>query len=228
MPIGAPGKEQFRDAIVEMRNRHIAAGLAPLFLMRAEVLGNDELENRMGMDTVTQRHFIQLLVNCDRMRRRVTHNPNKSPLGDQIEKAIDPNATIEQGPTPFATDDVQHGSSGLMELPWALDGSDPDIPLRSQFKIKSQNALLLMGAIDEAIVAWTRLQSNGRSRFITVMDSMRIYGRYQEILGYLLAFGGDENIVDVAQVLPSEEPRGPENSPNRVSETPNGTAATGS
>lgn len=225
MPVGAPGAEQFRDAIVEMRNRHIAAGLAPLFLMRSEVLGNDELENRMGLDTTTQRHFIQLLVNADRMRRRVTHNPNDEALGDQIEKAINANATIETGAKPFATDDVQQGSTGLMTLPWALDGTDDDIPLRSLFKIKSQNSLLLVGAIDETIVAWTRLQSNGRSRFITVMDSMRIYGRYQEILGYLEAFGGDANIVDVAQVLPSEEPRGPANSPNRVTETSTGTGS---
>ena len=37
----------------------------------------------------------------------------------------------------------------------------------------------------KAIVAWTRLNSRDRTRFITRFDSMRIYGNYQEILGYL-------------------------------------------
>ena len=35
----------------------------------------------------------------------------------------------------------------------------------------------------------------------------------------LMSFGGDENHVDVAQVLASDEPRGPENAPNRRTET---------
>ncbi len=48
---------------------------------------------------------------------------------------------------------------------------------------------------------------------------MRIYGHYQEVLGYLRSFGGDANRIDVAQVLPSEEPLGPEDSPNRKLET---------
>ncbi len=220
MGIGSPGLEQFRDAIVEFRNVHIIAGLAPLMTLRTELLGNDELGNRTGMDTVTKNHFVCLLVNCDKMRRRVTHNPSNLPLGVQIAAGIDVNQAIDEDIKPFATDNVQAGSGGLRVLPWALDGSDPDIPLRSKIKTNSANALLLVGAIDDAIVAWTRLQSNGRSRMITHMDSMRIYQRYQEVLGYLNAFAGDENMVDVAQVLPSEEPRGPENSPNRIDETP--------
>ncbi|MCA9073837.1 MAG: hypothetical protein KDA93_02300 [Planctomycetaceae bacterium] len=219
MPIGAPGQEQFRRAITTLRNLHIAAALSPLFTMRTELLANDELSDRGGVDDPTRDHLVTHLVNCDRWRRRVTHNPDKEDLGDKIEKAIDANATIDIGENPFGGDDVQNQSGGLIDLPYALDGSDPDIPLQSQLKLTSTHAVVLIGAIDKAIVAWTRLNSRDRTRFITRYDSMRVYGHYQEILGYLRSFGGDANRVDVAQVLPSEEPLGPDDSPNRKAET---------
>ncbi len=224
MAIGDPAKEQFRRAITSLRNLHIVAALSPLLTLRAELLANDELSDRGGFDNPTQLHLKQLLVHCDRWRRRVTHNPDKADLGDKIERAINTNNVIEIGENPFGGDDIQNQSGGLIDLPFALDGSDPDIPLMSQIKLKSTNALVLLGAVDKAIVGWTRLNSRDRTRFITKFDSLRIYGNYQEILGYLIAFGGDENRVDVAQVLPSEEPLGPEDSPNRrneaVSNTP--------
>ncbi|MEZ6051504.1 MAG: hypothetical protein R3C02_08975 [Planctomycetaceae bacterium] len=219
MPIGAPGQEQFRRSILTLRNLHIAAALSPLFTMRSELLANDELSDRGGFDDPTRDHLLAHLVNCDRWRRRVTHNPDHEDLGDKIEKAIDTNVTIGIGENPFGGDDIQNQSGGLIDLPYALDGSDPDIPLQSQLKLKSTHALVLMGAIDKTIVAWTRLNSRDRTRFITRYDSMRVYGHYQEILGYLRSFGGDENRVDVAQVLPSEEPLGPDDSPNRKTET---------
>ena len=219
MPIGAPGQEQFRRSILTLRNLHIAAALSPLFTMRSELLANDELSDRGGFDDPTRDHLLAHLVNCDRWRRRVTHNPDHEDLGDKIEKAIDTNVTIGIGENSFGGDDIQNQSGGLIDLPYALDGSDPDIPLQSQLKLKSTHALVLMGAIDKTIVAWTRLNSRDRTRFITRYDSMRVYGHYQEILGYLRSFGGDENRVDVAQVLPSEEPLGPDDSPNRKTET---------
>jgi len=226
MPIGHPGQEQFRRAIVTLRNLHIAAALSPVFTMRAELLANDELSDRGGFDNPTRDHLVKLLVYCDRWRRRVTHNPDNAPLGDKIEKAIDAKAIIDIGDKPFGGDDIQNQSGGLLSLPFALDGSDPDIPLQSQLKLKSTHALVLMGAIDKAIVAWTRLNSRDRTRFITRFDSMRIYGHYQEILGYLTAFGGEENRIDVAQVLPSEEPLGADDSPNRKAERAGAPAVT--
>ena len=219
MPVGNPGLEQFRRAITTMRNLHIAAALSPVFTMRAELMANDELSDRGGFDNPTRDHLIQHLVNCDRWRRRVTHNPDNGELGDKIEKAIDAHAKIDIGDRPFGGDDIQNQSGGLIDLPYALDGSDPDIPLQSQLKLKSTHALVLLGAIDKAIVGWTRINSRDRTRFITRFDSMRIYGHYQEILGYLQAFGGETNRVDVAQVLPSEEPLGANDSPNRRAET---------
>ncbi len=219
MPIGDPGQEQFHNAIVEMRNQHIVAGIAPLMLMREELIGNDELSDRGGMDDSTRDHLLQLLVNADRWRRRLTHNPSKLPLGDKIARAIDANATIEDSPNPFGGDDIQSGSGGLFQLHWALDGTDENIPLRSKIEIASQNGMLLLGVLDQTIVNWTRLNSRDRTRFITRKDSMRIYGDYQQILAYLLTFGGDDNRVDVAQVRATDEPRGAENSPNRRTES---------
>lgn len=215
MAIGAPGLEQFRRAITKMRNLHIVAALSALFTLRNELIANDEMSDRGGFDDPTRDHLIQHLVHCDRWRRRVTHNPDNLPLGDKIEKAIDSKETIDIGENPFGGDDIQNQSGGMIDLPFALDGTDPDIPLMSQLKLKSTHAIVLLGAVDKAITAWTRLESRDRTRFITSYDSMRMYGHYQEILGYLIAFGGDKNRVDVAQVLPSEEPLGAEDSPNR-------------
>ncbi len=219
MPIGAPGQEQFRDAIVEMRNLHIAAGVAPLMLMREEVVTNDDLTDRGGMDDPTRDHFLQLLVNCDKWRRRLTHNPDDLPLGDKILKAVNADEVIEDTDNPFGGDDVQMASGGLYQLPWSLDGTDLNIPLNSIIDMVSQNGIILLGAIDRTIVAWTRLNSRDRTQFITQMDSMRIYAHHQQIFAFLVTFGGDDNRVDVAQVRATDEPRGPGNSPNRLSET---------
>ena len=226
MPVGDAPREQFRRAIVTMRNLHIAAALSPLFTLRQELLGNDELSDRGGFDNPTRDHLAALLLYCDRWRRRVTHNPDQQDLGYKIERAVEPSGEVEIGESPFGGDDIQNQSGGLIDLPYALDGSDPDIPLQSQLKLKSTHALVLLGAIDKAIVAWTRLNSRDRTRFITQFDSMRVYGHYQEILGYLMSFGGDDNRVDVAQVLPSEEPLGADNSPNRRTEGATGTPTT--
>ena len=107
----------------------------------------------------------------------------------------------------------------MKQLPWALDGSDQNIPLNSKLNFRSSNGLLLLQAIDMAVVGWTRLESRHATRFITVGDSMRMHGHYTQILEYLLMFGGDSKRVDFAAgVLPTEEPRGVANSPNMMSE----------
>lgn len=218
------GKEQFRNAITEFRNMHIVAAMRPLMTMRSEVIGNDEFQDRGGSDSPTAKHLKSHLVNCDRMRRHVTHNPDKLDLGDKIAKAIDATATIEIGENPFGGDDIQNQSGGLIDLPWALDGTDPNIPLTSQLdpKFIQSNGLLILGAIDRTIVNWTRMNSKDRTVFITAADSMRIYGQYQQILGFINMYLGDANRVDVAQLLPGEEPQGLTASPNLLGEVSNG------
>ncbi len=215
MPAGSPGLEQFRRAIVEFRNLHILAALGPLMDFRSEVVANDEFGTRGGLDETTKNHFIEHLQGCDRMRRRVTYNPEKAPLGDIIAKAIDSAIQLEESSVPFGGDDVQEAPGGLVQVPWALDGTDPNVPIGSQLNFRSQNALVLLGAIDRSIVNWTRLESRYRNSFVTVMDSMRMYGGYVQVLEYLKAFAGDANRVDMAAgVRPTEEPLGPADSPN--------------
>lgn len=230
------GKEEFRRAITVFRNRHIVAALAPLIEMRKEVIASDDLSSRAGVDGTTRDHFVKHLQRCDRIRRWVTHNPDNEPLGDKIAKAIDANAPMDEGQNPFGGDDIQQPSAGLIDLPWRLDGTDPDIPLREtadpdvpkahQYRTKGEAGILVVGAINEAILLWTRINSRDRSAFITKEDSMRIYGVYQNLLGYFRAFCGDDNRADFAQVLASDEPLGPHDSANRVSATTGAPAAT--
>lgn len=224
MPVGDPGKEQFRNAIIEVRNHHVAAGLQPLMLLRTEIVHSEDLADRGGLDSPSRDHFLSLLQNADKWRRRVTHNPDGQPLGDKIAKAIDATAEITDADNPFGGDDIQAGASSLYQLPWDFSGADPNIPLNGQLNM-SGNGRILLGAVDMAIVTWTRLNSRDRSRFITRHDSMRVYGHYQQILAYLLTFAGDENRVDVAQIEATDEPRGPGNAPNRVTETAMGGVA---
>ena len=220
MPAGDPGREQFRRAIVEFRNLHIVAVLGPLFDFRSEVVSNDEFGVRGGLDNTTKNHYIAHLLTCDRMRRRVTYNPERLSLGDLIERATDSNQSLIGSTEPFGGDEVQEAPGGLITLPWAVDGSDPNVPVSSQLNFRSQNALILLGAIDRAICNWTRLESRFRGTFIYVNDSMRMYGNYVQVLEYLNAFAGDENRSDMAAgVRPSEEPLGPTDSPNLRSES---------
>lgn len=178
MAAGDPGTEQFRRVIVECRNLHIMAALGPLFDFRSEIISNDEFGTRGGMDTPTRNHLVEHLVNCDRMRRRVTYNPEQADLGELVENAVSTKVSILGSQNPFGGDDIQEAPGGLISLPWAVDGSDPNIPLRSQLNFRSQNALILLGAIDRAIVNWTRLESRFRTSFIYQKDSMRLYGSY--------------------------------------------------
>ena len=224
-PLHVP-QEQFRNARMVVRNRHLVVALQPLFLMRSELTGNDEFIHRGGTDTPTRDHLLNHLVRCDLMRRKVTHNPAKVDLdvlkldaADEAKVKDAANAgALDSKTNPFGGDQIQNQSGGLIDLSllYALDGSDMNIRLNSgmdpQFRT-SPGGIVMMG-IDDAIVTWTRLNSATRSSHITIEDSIRVLGKYQAIYDYLRSFTGDENRVDVAQLLPTEEPRGPQASPN--------------
>ena len=107
-------------------------------------------------------------------------------------------------------------SGGYFPYPWALDGTDPDIPAFSQIKLKSNNGRLLVAGVDRAIEYWTRCPSaTTAGQWITVEDSMRGYSLYQQLYSFLMQFGGDENRVDIVNLLPSQEPLGVTDSANR-------------
>jgi hypothetical protein len=226
MAIGDPGKAEFRNAILEHRNPHIAFGLSRVMDLREEVVTNVDLQTRPGVDTPTKMHFIQILQAADRARRLVTYNPDGDPadLGTLIARAIDPNAEVEIGTNPFSGDEIQMGSSGLYTLPWDLSGADPNIPLLENLTL-SNNGVLIVQAVNRAIVTFTRLESRHRDSFLYKNDSLRIYTMYQQVLALLEAVGGPDNQVDFAQVRATDEPRGSANAPNRATETPGGTGS---
>ena len=234
MGVGAPGVEQFRDAIMEFRNRHIIAAMAPVVTMRTQLVLSDAFKQQGGFQSTTRDYFCALLQNCDKWRRVVTYNPKREDLGQQIKIAIKTDNVkgtdvllgqtaqqpLKEGDQPFTGDEVQHASMPLAQVPWCLDGSDINVPVNSKLNFRSGEGFLLLQAVDASLVAWTRLESRNRAKFITVMDSMRMYGMYIQVLEYLRIFGGDENLVDIANgVRPSEEPRGPANSPNMLTES---------
>lgn len=233
MPVGAPGVEQFRDAIIEFRNSYIIAAMSPLMTMRVQIVGSDAFKEQGGMTTTAQNYFCALLQNCDKWRRVVTYNPNREDLGAQIKIAIKSDNVkgtdvllgqtgqqpLAESVNPFGGDEVMAATMPLRQLPWPLDNSDVNIPTNSKLNFRSNVGMLLLEAVDQAIVTWTRLESRNRAKFITVMDSMRMHGMYISILDYLRIFGGDGNLVDIANgVRPSEEPRGPNNAPNMLTE----------
>jgi len=223
MTIGTSGTEQFRDAIIEFRNLDICVGLTPLFRLREELVNNDDLKDRSGIDTVTKDHVLMHLGRCDSVRRRVTYNPEGADIGTQLAKAIDPDGVIESPEKPFAGESVQTQSGGLYQVPWDVSGGDANVPLLSQLDLRNSFARNVLLAVDRTIVLWTRLESRFRTQFVTVHDSMRIYQAYQRIFDLLSDFGGSENRVDVAQgVRASEEPRGAGNAPNRAGEAATG------
>ena len=234
MPIGAPGLEQFRNMVTEIRNGHIIFAMGPLVDLRMEVTGQDNFKVRGGLDTTAQDHYIRHLQNADARRRVITYAPNREELDARIKNGIDTTKVIGRGSTlggapadvpmsmdvkPFGGDEVQAAPGGMLQIPWAFDGTDQNIPVNSKLSFRSNEGLLLVQSIDATLVAWTRLESRFETRFITVGDSMRQFAFYQQILEYLLLFAGDKNRIDFAVgVRPTEEPRGAANAPNMITE----------
>lgn len=217
MAIGAPGIESFRRAIITVRNHHLVALVAPMIIFRQEVVSNDDLRDRGGIDTTTRNHFLKHLVNCDRVRRRLTYNPSGIDLKAIVAEGIDVGKEISTPANPLGGDEVQGQSGADFDLPWHFDGSDPNFPPQSKIQLVGSVGPLILSALDQTIVVATRLESRHRTRFITQMDSMRVYQGFQLIHESLVALGGDENRVDVTNPLPTDEPLGPDSSPNRVS-----------
>lgn len=224
--LGAAGAEQFRNCITSYRNRAVTIGLRPLVILAEEVVNNDEFADRGGADNVTQAHFRQLLHSADLKRRLVTYNPDTEDLGDLLIKSSDPNQKMEQQAKPFDGDSVQSGNMGITILPVAVDGSDPNLPLMSQLNMRNGVGLDIYGAICEAIVAWTRLESRNRSWLITRTDSLRVYQFYRVIDAMFTRLLGDANRVDISSPRATDEPRGPAAAANRITETNAGVTTT--
>ena len=224
--VGAPGKEQFRDAIVTYRNRAITIGIRPLVVLAEELVNNDEFSDRGGADSVTQRHFQQLLHSADLKRRLVTYNPDGGDLGELLVMSSDPNQQLADQEKPFDGESIQAAAMGLTTLPIAIDGSDVNLPLLSALNMRNGVGLDIYGAVCEAIVCWTRLESRNRSWQLTRTDSLRVYQVYRVINGMICRLLGDANRVDVASPRATDEPRGPAAAANRLTESNAGVSTT--
>jgi len=238
MAAGDPGKEQFRDAITTFRNRALIGYVGQAFNLRNEVIGNSEIAIRSGFETPVQSHFNDLLINLDRWRRRITYNPSGQDLKTLETDSRNLSTTIAgAGKTGSGTqttidqaggDDEARPAGGLRILPFALDGSDPNIKLLSQLELRNPLALDLIGAIDEHIVSATRLEDRLATTRITWYGSLILYSGLKDIWTIINAFGGDSNQLPIASgVLPAEEPRGPQASPNSKGEVSGAAAIAG-
>lgn len=218
MAFGSAGTESFRRAIVKSRNYHSVAIMLALKVFRQELISNDDLKDRGGIDTTTQNHFMSLLANVDKVRRRVTYNPEGLDLGSITPSIIDvDNNVTEPQFDKTAVGDVVQGQSGAeFDLPFNFDGTDPDFPSQSKVSLESPIGVALLNLIDQTFVVITRLESRHRTTFITVPDSRRVFQMLEQCHETLRHLGGDENRVDVANPLASDEPLGPDSSPNRV------------
>lgn len=215
MAIGDPGVESFDRAFVRIQNSHIVAGLTPLFTLRQELVSSSGFRDRGGMDDADRDHLVKHLLVADRMRRRITYNPSKLSIQDLAAKITDTTGVMSSDDETFVGEELPQLGGGEFMIPWELDGSNPNIPKLSEFSHVQGPGKLLLLAIDRTIEAYTRLESRNRTRFLTVTDSIRMFSLFEQIFQFLMAFGGDENRVDVVNPLPADEPKGVQDSPNR-------------
>jgi hypothetical protein len=113
-------------------------------------------------------------------------------------------------------------ASPLHDLPYALDGSDQNIPLNSQINVRSPMAMTILAIIDKAIVDATRCEDRFLSRYITPQTSQVFYGHLNAIWVAMVRLGGSANRKLInSGTRRSEEPRGATAAVNASTEASN-------
>ena len=215
------GTDTFEDAITRFRNRSIHTYVGHCLLFRGQMLQDGEFGVQSGWDTATNELIFEHLAHLDFLRRKITHNPQKIDIKTLIERARDldvklPDEMNEKSP---AGDEVARPAGREFDLPYMLDGSDPNIPSLGSVDLRNVDARMFLTALDQHIVEATRLDSRYATYRITPRESLMLYASLCEIFDMCASFGGDANRVPIPHgVRPSEEPQGPAASPNR--ETP--------
>ena len=212
------GQDTFEDAITRLRNRSIHTYVGHCLTFRGQILQDGEFGVQSGWDTATNEFIMEHLVRLDYLRRKITHNPQSVDIKTLEERARDlsislPDDVNEKSP---AGEEVARPAGREFDLPYKLDGSDPNIPLLGAIDLRNVDARMFVTALDQHIVEATRLDSRFATYRITPRESLMLYGSLCELWDMVVSFGGDENRVPIPHgVRPSEEPRGPEASPNR-------------
>jgi len=237
--------DQFRDLIPTFRNAHIVAAMQPLILLHQQIHSNGGLADRSGTDDAFRNMILLHVDQADRIRRRVTYNPNnkalqaltipeiKSALREELDSSKDTASTVDESHalSPFGGDAVGITTTQLIDVPWKFAGDDQSGVIRLnrelEDRFKSGPGYLLFGAVNESLVAWTTLESRFRPKFITEIDSLRMLGAYEQIVNYAMSFMGEYNRMDVPEaVLASERPSGPQTAPNVIGEQSGNTTRT--
>jgi len=234
-------KDQFRDLIPTFRNRHIVALMQPLVLLHQQIHSNGGLADRSGSDTSFRNLVLRHVFVADGIRARITFNQENDQLSaltipqvsaalmTELQKSQKLDA-LDQGNAPFGGDTVVATTQQLIDVPWLFDGTDDSGMIRLQSELesrfKSGPGYLLFHAVNEAIVAVTQTESRFRSQFISMFDSTRILGHFQQIVTFAMVFMGEDRRLDVPEsVLSSERPSGAGSQPNLIGEVSGNVAA---
>ncbi len=214
----ANGKDTFEDAITRFRNRSVHTYVGHCLLFRGQILQDGEFGVQSGWDTATNEFIIEHLLRLDFLRRKITHNPQSVDIKTLEERARTLDITLfdEQDSQAPLGDEIARPAGREFDLPYKLDGSDPNIPLLSDVNLRNVDARMFLTALDQHIVETTRLDSRYATYRITPRESLMLYSSLCELFDIAISFGGDANRLPVPHgVRPSEEPRGPAASPNR-------------
>lgn len=217
------GQDTFEDAITRFRNRSIHTYVGHCLMFRGQILQDGEFGVQSGWDTATNEFIIEHLIHLDFLRRKITHNPQNVDINKLTERARDlgvslPDDVNEKSP---AGEEVARPAGREFDLPYRLDGSDPNIPLLSGVDLRNVDARMFLTALDQHIVEATRLDSRYATYRVTPRESLMLYSSLSELFDIAISFGGDANRVPIPHgVRPSEEPRGPGASPNREATPP--------
>jgi len=218
--MSVPGKDTFEDAITRFRNRSIHTYVGHCVLFRGQILQDGEFGVQSGWDTATNQFIMEHVVRLDFLRRKITHNPQKIDIKTLEQRARDLSISLPDDVNEFSPpgEEVARPAGREFDLPYKLDGSDPNIPLLGDVDLRNVDARMFVTALDQHIVEATRLDSRFATYRITPRESVMLYSSLAEMFDMVVSFGGDDNRGPIPHgVRPSEEPRGPAASPNRES-----------
>ena len=217
------GADTFQDAITRFRNRSIHTYVGHAIMFRGQILQDGEFGVQSGWDTATNDFMKEHLAHLDYLRRKVTHNPREVDIKSLEERARSLSVSLEDenDAQSASGEEVARPVGREFDLPYQLDGSDPNIPLLSTVSLRNVDARMFVTALDQHIVEATRLDSRFATYRITPRESLMLYSSLSELFDMCVSFGGDERRLAIPHgVRPSEEPQGVGASPNRESTAP--------
>lgn len=216
------GTDTFEDAITRFRNRSIHTYAGHCLLFRGQILQDGEFGVQSGWDTATNEFILEHLMHLDFLRRKITHNPQSLDIKTLEERARNLEISLPDDVNKLSPlgDEVARPAGREFDLPYRLDGTDPNIPALGSVDLRNVDARMFLTALDQHIVEATRLDSRFATYRITPRESLMLYASLSELFDMCVSFGGDENRMAIPHgVRPSEEPQGAAASPNRERST---------